>query len=723
VVDVDVASLADWLPDSGGSLKSNFHVTGAWPRIAVEGNAQGEKLQFLEYSVSSLGVQADVKNPQSPQGSVNLKATDARAAGFQFATVTLEASGEEASHSAHLRLTGDPLSAELRVKGGLKETTWTGTVDQLSIAAVGIANLALRQPAQVSIAPKRFSISESCLADDRISACVAAKMEESGELNASYKLEHLPLGLIAALAMPELPVDIEAVIEGTGDFRRSPDGALFGQAHLTSASGRVSEAGAQVEEDAADALLTYRNFKLDAELAGDTASGTAAASLGTAGEDDNGNLDARVTLANLRSAAPSLDGKVELKVADLSPIGLFVPQLVDVGGSGSASVELGGTIASPRITGSGELRDLKAEVPQVGIQLREGALQGSIGAGNEITIEGRVKSGDGELTIKGATGPDKVLTAKIEGKDFQAANLPGAEVYITPDLDFTRSTERMLLTGKVLVPRAAINVQKLPKNKAQAASEDVVVIDDEEKAIEDSKRVPLEANISIELGDKVTLVGFGLNATLSGQLAVRERPGDPTLGSGQIQVAGIYKAYGQDLKIETGRLLFASTPLDNPQLNIVAVRDLEDVDARLNVTGTAQRPILQVSSDPPLPQTQALSYLITGKPLSEVGQGEGDLVTSAARSLGGAAGNLLAKNIGKRLGIDEIGIEDSEEIGGSAFTVGQYLSPRLFLSYGVGLFEPGQVVTLRYRISDKWSLEGSQGPQNQRVGLDYRIEK
>jgi translocation and assembly module TamB len=615
------------------------------------------------------------------------------------------------------------VSGEVRVHGARKAMTWSGTIDELRVAAAGIANLALKQPAQVSLAPKRFSISESCLADDRISACVQAEMQESGELNASYRLEHLPLGLIVALAMPDLPVDIEAVAEGNGKIRRSPEGALFGDAHVTSASGRISEAGAQVEENAADALLTYENFKLDAELAGDTAQGTAEASLGTADENGNGSLSANVMLVHLRSAAPSLDGKVDLKVADLSPIGLFVPQLVDVGGSGSASVQLGGTIPAPRITGNGELRDLKAEVPQVGIQLREGAMQASLTENNDITIDGRVKSGDGELTIKGGTGADKVLKVKIQGKDFQAANLPGAEVYITPDLDFTRSTERMLLTGKVLVPRAAINVQKLPKNKAQAASPDVVVIDDTDKAIEESKSVPLEANISIELGDKVTLVGFGLNATLSGQLAVRERPGDPTLGSGQIRVAGIYKAYGQDLKIETGRLLFASTPLNNPQLNIVAVRDLEEVDARLQVTGTAERPILTVSSDPPLPQTQALSYLITGKPLNEVGQGEGDLVTSAARSLGGAAGNLLAKNIGKRLGIDEIGIEDSEEIGGSAFTVGQYLSPRLYLSYGVGLFEPGQVVTLRYRISDKWSLEGSQGPQNQRVGLDFRIEK
>jgi translocation and assembly module TamB len=70
-----------------------------------------------------------------------------------------------------------------------------------------------------------------------------------------------------------------------------------------------------------------------------------------------------------------------------------------------------------------------------------------------------------------------------------------------------------------------------------------------------------------------------------------------------------------------------------------------------------------------------------------------------------------------------MGVSDSKEIGGSAFYVGRYLSPRLYLSYGVGLFEPGQVVTLRYRVSDRVSVEASQGPLNQRAGIDYRIER
>jgi translocation and assembly module TamB len=133
-----------------------------------------------------------------------------------------------------------------------------------------------------------------------------------------------------------------------------------------------------------------------------------------------------------------------------------------------------------------------------------------------------------------------------------------------------------------------------------------------------------------------------------------------------------------------------------------------------------------VFSDPAMGQSDALAYLVTGKPLSEVGQGdanEGDTLQLAARSLGTAAGGLLAKNIGKRLGVDEIGIKDSEVIGGAALTVGQYLSPRLYLSYGVGLFEPGEVITLRYKLSKSLALEALNGPEDSRAGVQYRKER
>jgi translocation and assembly module TamB len=96
---------------------------------------------------------------------------------------------------------------------------------------------------------------------------------------------------------------------------------------------------------------------------------------------------------------------------------------------------------------------------------------------------------------------------------------------------------------------------------------------------------------------------------------------------------------------------------------------------------------------------------------------------SAARSLGVAGGGLLAKSLGKRLGVDELSVKEDEMLGGAALTVGQYLSPRLYLSYGVGLFEPGDVITLRYKLSDELALQTQRGPEDTRAGIEYRIEK
>jgi translocation and assembly module TamB len=142
------------------------------------------------------------------------------------------------------------------------------------------------------------------------------------------------------------------------------------------------------------------------------------------------------------------------------------------------------------------------------------------------------------------------------------------------------------------------------------------------------------------------------------------------------------------------------------------------------VSGTAQRPILTVFSNPVMEQSDALSYLITGKPLSEVKGGEGSMVSAAAQALGSAGGDLLAKRIGAHLGVDDIGVSSSEALNGnSAFTVGKYLSPRLYLSYGVGLFEPGQVITLRYRLSLRWNFEAQNATDFNRASLNYRFEK
>jgi translocation and assembly module TamB len=192
-------------------------------------------------------------------------------------------------------------------------------------------------------------------------------------------------------------------------------------------------------------------------------------------------------------------------------------------------------------------------------------------------------------------------------------------------------------------------------------------------------------------------------------------------------VAGRYKAYGQDLTIKDGRLLFAGTALDNPRLSIVATREVSSsMTTGLRIGGSAQSPVITVISDPDVGEADALSYLVTGRSLSDVGTATGssqDALASATQSLEGAAGGLVAKRIGKRLGLDEAGVEENDMIGGSALTIGEYLSPRLYLSYGVGLFEPGEVIALRYKMSKDIGVRIQRGSEETRAGVEYRIER
>jgi len=720
--DFDVATMEDWLPKAHGQLNGHITVKGEWPKVAVKGNAKGQGLAFEDMSARKVDVNADITEPLHPHGTLNASVQEVSAKGFEFESIDLQANGSEADHSAHLKATGKPLSTEVQVKGQKLEGGWAGTIQSLTLSVPNLEELALRQPAQVKLTPKTFEISESCLANSQLSACAAALQTPTGELQARYVIEHLPLALITAITQPNIGYVVKGTIEGKGDIRRTAEGAMFGNASLTSSSGSVAEEGSE-----SDPLLSYENFELNADLNGETAHGTAQLTF-----NNGGNAQGEITVGNISGAAPTLNGHGKLSIGDLSPLGLFVPQLANIKGSAAGEGTVTGTTAQPNLSGSVHAREIVAELPMLGLQLKDGEMEANLAGAGAIQIKGHITSGQGQLTFEGGGGSINAITIRASGKDVLAASIPAANVVVAPDLNFTRKVDRMDLTGKITVSSANIDLTKLPKgSNVKQASPDIVVVDDPAPEIKAAQAMRIFTNVTVVLGEglastqleKVKLVGFGLDAKLGGQLAVIESPGSEPLGAGEIRVEGNYKAYGQDLTIKTGRLLYANTPLSDPQLDIIAIREIDDVTARLTVTGSAKSPMLEVSSDPSMPQTAALAYLVTGKPLESLDSGEGDIVQSAARSLGGAAGNLLAKNLGKRLGVDEIGVDNSTEIGGSAFTVGQYLSPRLYISYGVGLFDPGQVVTLRYRLSRAVNVEAIQGSKSQRAGINYKREK
>ena len=98
------------------------------------------------------------------------------------------------------------------------------------------------------------------------------------------------------------------------------------------------------------------------------------------------------------------------------------------------------------------------------------------------------------------------------------------------------------------------------------------------------------------------------------------------------------------------------------------------------------------------------------------------MMAQAALALGLAGGDQIARSIGDQFGLDEMRIEGSDSGDEAALVVGSYLTPRLYVSYGVGLVESLNSLNLRYQISERWQLKAVSGV-NQGADFLYSIER
>jgi translocation and assembly module TamB len=732
-VDLHIASLNDWAPGTKGRLDGRFQVGGVWPRLDIAGGAHGHGLGVgrdedgsYAATVKQLRVRANVSSPLDPSGDLQITAETVDLAGQAFARVRVTGEGSQAKHRVGLEAEGDALRTSVSLAGGVTKTGWSGEISALELSLPDIADLSLQAPARVVYDAGTFSLSRACLRDADSSLCAAVTTQASGALDASYSFAKVPLALANAIAPEAMPGQLRGEVQGQGKVRRAADGQWFGDAAIASAGARLVLLD---EEPGATALgqqtfTLYENLKLQARLEGSRATARLDASL-----DHGGRLEGSMAIGQLTSAAPTLDGTVSASMPTLAPFAAFVPTVANLDGSVDARVRIGGTTAAPEFTGNLDAKRLQADLGELGIELRDGEVRGEAARGGGFTLAGRVHSGKGHVAFKGDMSARGVVDLRIDGENFLAADIPAANVVVTPDLALTGEPKAYLLKGTVTIPRADINLQKLPQDEPPGASPDVVVVRDGEvvQSATQKSDLPLTAQVLVKMGENIVITGYGLDASVRGELTVREAPGEPTTGSGQLTVGGTYKAYGQDLSIEEGRLLFAGTPLDNPRLSIVAMREIDDeLSTGLRIAGSAKRPVITVVSDPNVGEADALSYLVTGRSLSDVGSASGssqDALASATRSLESSAGGLIAKRIGQRLGLDEAGVEENEMIGGSALTIGEYLSPRLYLSYGVGLFEPGEVIALRYKLSEDIGVNVQRGSEETRAGVEYRIER
>jgi translocation and assembly module TamB len=119
-------------------------------------------------------------------------------------------------------------------------------------------------------------------------------------------------------------------------------------------------------------------------------------------------------------------------------------------------------------------------------------------------------------------------------------------------------------------------------------------------------------------------------------------------------------------------------------------------------------------SDPPLPQAQIVSLILAG--------GSFQSAQNQSTAALGQAAALLTAQLGRRVGIPDVSVETDQIANETSLVLGRYLSPRLYVSYGVSLTEQLNTFKMRYTLGDHWTVRTELG-QARGADLVYTIEK
>ena len=420
----------------------------------------------------------------------------------------------------------------------------------------------------------------------------------------------------------------------------------------------------------------------------------------------------------------ALSAQVTASVRELKMVEVFIPQLSDIKGQLKADMSAKGTLHNPLLNGEFNLTNASAAVNKLGIDIRDIVLKAYTSASSSSIIQllGSAKSGDGLIKLGGQINLHQDTSSPSEltltGDNFEVAKLPEAQITVSPDLKVTMTENKRLINGKLVVPKAIMALQELPEN-AVGVSEDEVILGEEKPIADNTPQPDITVDVDVILGDKVSFTGQGLKTNLAGNLNfVKNGPKMLTQGKISMEKAR-YKRYGQDLTVRKGQFLF-NGPADNPWLDVEAIRLSKDkkVTAILGLTGPLQKPQTRISSDPALPETEALAYLVTGGPLNQVSKGEGNMLANAALSYGAGKATWLTE----KLGIDEFEVEEGTELKDSLLVMGEYLTPDFYVGTRVGMFNKQANLVLKHKLTDRINIE-TQAGTSQRVKLNYEFDE
>ena len=713
---IDAADLALLHAGARGHLQAAGHLRSDAHNPLLLARLHGSDLEYDGVKLQELSANIHFE----PQGNgradtavqlEQLSAGERRIEHLEFTTA-----GTAAEHHYSFGLRAPPYSVQAGGTAQFIDSVWHAAIGQFTAGDGANMHLALAQPATLVAAfdGKELQLGNFCLHDALATLC-AALARQGGHDQLSLRAANVPLAALTAGLRTDTEFDgrvslaAQAESVGTAPWTGSITGTLANAAlrHRLS-SGRVESfsLGNGSVQAALDQSGLTASIGLDAGEAGSVA----------------GRLAARNDGGALRNWP--LRGEVRLQTHALGFIDSYVAQVDRVSGRLDANLTLAGSLAALGLNGELKVSGAEVDAYQINLALRELSFEARLES-TMLRLSGRTRTGaDGHAQFEGELAWRDALPygqLHLSGENLRVVNIPEARVQASPDVRMKFAGRRIDVTGTVTLPYARLQRPDQLTNAVRASGDEVIVSVDQAPP---KASFHVFSDLTLVLGERVTIDTLGLAGRLSGSLRTVADDTGFNRGSGELQVEeGKYTAFGRKLDIERGRLLFKNGPLNDPVIDLRAIKKFPDLTAGVNVRGTLREPRMTFFSDPAISQSQIVSLLLAGGSLESV-QNTTDPAqhSSAARNnmlLQGSA--LLFQQFGGKVGLDDVSVESGLN-NDTSLVLGRYLSPRLYISYGISLAEAINTVKMRYTIGDRWTIKTEAGTSRS-ADLVYTIER
>ena len=431
-----------------------------------------------------------------------------------------------------------------------------------------------------------------------------------------------------------------------------------------------------------------------------------------------GSLRAR-TAPERRWPSPDapIEGSIQARVTDIGIWNNWVPPGWRLAGELRTTAAVSGRFGEPQYTGEITGTGLAVRNLLQGVNVSDGQvrirLDGDVAQVERFTLRG----GDGRLTITGGATLGAKPSARLQAKAerFRVLGRVDRLLIASGQAELSLQADALKLDGAVKIDEGLVDASN---TEAPTLDDDVSVrkagADTPDPAAQGAPRARRNINIGldVDLGDKVQVRGRGLDTTLAGKLRVTT-PGGQLAVTGTVNTErGTYKAYGQNLEIERGILAFSGA-VNNPRLDVLALRPNTDNRVGVAITGNVLTPRIRLYSEPEMSDTDKLSWLLLGRAPDGLGRADTALLQRAALALLAGEGEAPTDTLLRNLGLDEVSLRQGDgETRDTVISLGKHISRRWYVGYERSVNATTGTWQLIYRIAQRFTLRAQSGVEN-----------